>query len=421
MKFFDKYKYGSYYKKLLIACYVFYLFSIMVKLTYSVEIEEVIDHFRRDRSDVALGLTIYYFVYAAAQFGLALIIHRINIKRFLIASTMLSALSFGVIGFSSDLWQVGLILGLNGVLQSFVWGGITYIVSKYFPPEILSFSSKILATGLAVANTATYGIAAVFVQFLDWRYTFVFFAVLLAISVFYMIYRAKLTENALKNGEPEIIYIPEDNRAEYVIPHDVKFNKPLLLSFLFFLALAVTVLTYGVGNWVPGLLKNVHDFPSSLSILVALITPIVTLPATLIMYNIFDEFNRIMSISAFVGFITVTLLTLMIFVYDTNLVVALVMSALLRFFIAAYATSFSAYVTMKFEYHINGGSSALLVNALASMGAGLAPYFTGLIIEGSLGWRGYYAVLTAIAVVTLIVNLVGCIVIKKRKNLAKWL
>ena len=111
----------------------------------------------------------------------------------------------------------------------------------------------------------------------------------------------------------------------------------------------------------------------------------------------------------------------MIFVYDTNLVAATIMSTLLRFVIAAFATSSSTYVTMKFEYHINAGASALLVNSLASVGAGLAPLFTGMIIESSFGWRGYYIFLATVAIVALLINIVGYLVISKKKNLTKWI
>ena len=422
MKIFDKYRYGSYYKKLLISCYVFYFFTIAIKLTYSVQIEEIIDHFKRDRSDVALGLTIYYFVYAAAQVVLSLFIQKINIKRFLVISTLLSGVSFGIVGFTSSLWQVALILGANGIFQCAVWGGITFVISRYFPVETLSYAMKFMATGLALANAATYGVSAFFVQVFDWRYTFVFFAILLVIFTFNMVYQIKRTENALKKGEAELFFKhEEEGKGEFVVPHDVKFNKPLLLGYLFVLSFVVTTLTYGVGNWVPGLLKNVHNFPSSLSILISLITPVVTVPATILMYILFDKYNKIMRISAYVAALTASLLVLMIFIYDSNLIVATVMSTLLRFIIAAFATSSSTYVTTKFEYHINAGSAALLVNAVAALGAGIAPFFTGIIIESRFGWQGYYVALAGIAAAALLINIIGCIVISKKKNLTKWI
>ena len=130
--------------KFLFACYFFYLISIVLKMVYSAEIVEIIAAFPgATKASVGTGLTAYYFVYTAAQLIVAFIINKINIKAFMTVTTVLSALSFGAIYFFGELWQLYIILGLNGVFQSGVWGGVMYFVGKYVPREMAAFSTSV--------------------------------------------------------------------------------------------------------------------------------------------------------------------------------------------------------------------------------------------------------------------------------------
>ena len=78
MSIFNRYKYGKNYKKLLIAAYAFTLLVFAIKLVYTAQLPAVIDFFKTTKANATLGLTIYYFVYAAAQIALGFYITKIN-------------------------------------------------------------------------------------------------------------------------------------------------------------------------------------------------------------------------------------------------------------------------------------------------------------------------------------------------------
>ena len=113
-----KYKYGKQYKKLIIACLLMYIAEMCIKLPYTAQMVEMIDYFDTTRSNVALGLTIYYFAYGIGHLIISNFMDKINIRKFLVLNTVLTAISYGCISVTKELWQVCVLLGLNGFLQA---------------------------------------------------------------------------------------------------------------------------------------------------------------------------------------------------------------------------------------------------------------------------------------------------------------
>ena len=420
MKVFDKYKYGSFYKKLLLACFLFYTSSIAIKLTYSVQLVEIIRDFGVKKADAAMGLTIYYVIYAIAQVILALFIQRINIGKFFLITTILSAASFSLIGVSSELWELWLILGLNGIFQSACWGGVNFILGKYFPEDTLSFCSKFLATGTAVGNSITFAISGAFVAVSSWKYTFVFFAAFLVLAIANMLYWQKKTEKALENKDEYVFEREEKNHSSYIVPEGTVFNIRLLLLFLLTMGFITHLIFYGIGNWIPNLLFEVYHLPTSYSLLISLVMPLITVPASLFIMTVYDKTNQIARTAVISGVLLTIAFAAMCFTYSANIIYAILMSIIIKFLTQCFCSVSFAYVLMKFKHFINIGSSTLTINALASIGAGVAPFVTGLVMD-NYGWKEFYIMLTIITAFTTVVAIIGYIVIKKRKNISDYM
>ena len=118
---------------MLAICFIFYLLSFAIKLVYTCQLPAIIDDFKTTKAQASLGLTIYYFVYAFAQIVLGIFILKINMRNFLLITSLMSAISFSMIGLTDNLTVVWVILGLNGILQAGCVGGISFIFAKYLP------------------------------------------------------------------------------------------------------------------------------------------------------------------------------------------------------------------------------------------------------------------------------------------------
>ena len=423
MSLFGKYKYGKQYKLLIIAVFIYYNCIMGLKLTYSTQLVDIMDAFNETKANVGLGLTYYYFSYGAAQVVLSLFISKIDLKKFFLIMTILSAGTFSIIGFVTKLWHVTLILTINGVFQCATWGGLIHICTKSLPEDLVSFSIKLLITGYASSNALAYGVSAIF-SVISWKLSFVFWGALCIISLLYMLAKEKQVERLVKAGDEnvyDLTKLKEDKTAKaYMIPKEVKFNIVPLVILTCLSALFVQTTTYSFSNWVPNLLVEEHGFPNYLSILISLVLPLATLPVTLLMFKYLDKTNKVLDSSIFINFISVALFALMAFIFNSNPIVAITMSIILKIMTALLTVQTSTYVLAKFNYHVNTAAVALIVNSLTSAGAGLAPFISGLIMDAS-GWQAYYLFMAGLILVNLIALIVVNVKVKKEKKVDAYI
>lgn len=425
MSIFKQYKYAKNYKRLLFAAYMFNMLVFAIKLVYTAQLPAVIDFFGTTKANATLGLTIYYFVYAASQIALSFFITKINFKWYLFITSILSAISFSIIGAIDSLFAIWIIFALNGFLQAGCWGGIIFIISKYLPNETLSYSNKLLSTATTIGNAITYAISAFFVAIADWRLTFVFFGILFFISIVYLFVQIGIVDKITKRkDEYSFDYIDTNNKKgkqnnSYVLPSGIRFNVKLLLTYIIICSFLINCLNYGIGNWIPNLLKDVHGFPTALSILLTMVMPLISMLATIVMYNNFDKSNNIFLKSCILALVLLALIIVMIFGFDLSFVFAILMCVLLKFLPTAVSAGYGSYTLVKIKNYINSGSSTLVVNSGAAIAAGLMPFITGLIMD-NYGWATYYTFMAGICLITFLFIFIGIIIINKKKNINAW-
>jgi sugar phosphate permease len=109
-----------------------------------------------------------------------------------------------------------------------------------------------------------------------------------------------------------------------------------------------------------------------------------------------------------------------VFTYGLNLLFAIIVSLVLKLLVEAYMASFSSYTLMKFKNYINTGTSSLMVNSAASLGAGVIAIVSGLVMD-AFGWSNYYLFLAILCAISVAICGIGSIIIKKKSNISTWL
>ena len=404
--------------KFLFACYFFYLITIVLKLVYSAEIVEIIAAFPgATKASVGTGLTAYYFVYTAAQLIVAFIINKINIKAFMTVTTVLSALSFGAIYFSGELWQLYIILGLNGVFQSGVWGGVMYFVGKYVPREMAAFSSSLMSTGMALGTALAYGLSAFFVAVADWRWTFVFFAAISLVTLVIFLVFLKKIDAKSGAAHPEIDLSKEPEKKKLpAIPHGVHgsgMNAALIM--LIVIAFFAGCVYYSISNWVPSLLTEEYGMLSQYSMLLTIALPVCMMPGPIAASALCDRHDNKYGVCAIFSAGAFIAVFVMCFLYNASLWLALVLSIAMLFCIRGVIQVICGYFPLVLKDRINSGVSSLMFNAGACLGAALMPLLTGLIMD-AYGWRKYYIFTAAIALVTAVLIIIAALHDRKKKE-----
>ncbi len=416
-----KYKYGKQYKRLIIACLLMYVAEMCIKLPYTAQMVEIIAHFNTSRSNVALGLTIYYFSYGIGQLIISKFMDRINIRKFMVVTTVLTAISYACIAITTDLWQIWVLLGLNGFLQAEYWGGINYFIGKLVPNDCISYANKLMGIGFAISNTLVYAISGVFVALISWKATFIFSAIMLLLAIAYLYRQEKKTEDCIARGdEIEVPALDNTNTQKaFVVPAGKKINVGFIFGFCLAAGFLTNAINYGINNWIPNMLSEIHHFPNSLSIILTLVFPLVGVPCAFIMYGYFDKKGNIFLSGIVTGGIVFLIVAAFIFGYESNVLVVMLLCVLFRFFHGCYNVVYGNNTLMKLKNYINPAKTSLILNALISFSAGTMPFVTGKLLD-NLGWTNFYIAMTVVAGFCFLFSILGYIVVKKNKELSKW-
>ncbi len=377
------------------AAYFLYVISISIKMVYGAEMVEIISSFSATKAEVSLGLTFYYVAYSVGQFLLAPLIERLDMRRFIALSTLLSAVVFGLISVSGALWQVYLLLALAGFCQTGIWGGVMYFVGRYLPSELSGFASKLLGTGLAIGTVLTYGFGALFVALSGWQATFLFFAVLTVISVPVFLL-------ALRSAERTLAFVREQNRSgaasapAAASPAD---RTPLWGTVAFF-GVAVflgSCVYYGFNNWFPSLLSEVFLMPGEYAILFTLLLPLAQAPCPMVIISLAERMKSLYRTGALSALIACVLFALLFFTHRLSMVLVILLSVVSLFFMRGLNNMICTYTPLVMKGQIDPGILSLIMNATATLAAAAVPFVFALVLDSAGGWSLFFLILTGLS------------------------
>ena len=379
------------------ACFFIYLMTIAIKMCYSAQMVSIMEDFNVTKSEISKGLTIYYFIYAAAQIILAPQVKRMNMRNFLVVTSLLSAISFGCVFFCTSLQQIWVILALNGILQSGVYGGFMSLFGKYLPDGLSEYVANVVSMGVPIGTAISYGASAFFVAFFSWRHTFLFFAALTVISVFVYL----LAERRVKVILHETVTGRAPEAKERIAP---KQKSGKLVSYIVIISFLVSVIYYGMSSWVPNLLKEVHGMPEQYSILVTILVPFSMIPGPFLAARSCEKHKNYFEVGALFGVISLFVSFGLLFLYGSNIVTAILLSAVILLLLRGLLNMLCTYIPLILKKRYDTGKLSMTSNAMACIGAGIAPYVTGVIMDanGGANWGGYYLFILAFGIMSVI-------------------
>ena len=391
----------KYFLLLVISSYLLYMLSTAIKMVYSAEIVEIAPYYGVDKSSVSLGLTIFYAAYAVAQLFISVLMKKFDMRKFIVGSSVFSALSFGGIFFMSDLWQIWIILGLNGMLQAGIWGGTMYFFGRYLPDDMLSRSSAVMSTAYAVGNAMAIGSSALFVEILNLKYTFLVTAVLFFLSA---ILFGAVIRKLEKNVKPK-----EQKVTEAITVKEISKNKlNVCVAYYCLLGFVISCAYFTVSNWFPNLLKEVYNLPSSYSILLSLLIPVGMLFGPFITNGIAEKTRKPALEGVVFTVITSVIFFICTFVYAVNIVLISALTLLSMLLVRGYCNLVYSYVPLKARGIMESGKFSLLINSFASISSAIMPYLSGLVLDNS-GWEVYYYLCTGLSLFSLAILVFGVI------------
>ncbi len=408
------------YNFLIFACALVWVIMMGSKNIYTAEYIEIGNLFNVSKPQASLAMTFYFITYSAVQVLLFFYMGKVNIKWYMLISTVLSGVVTVIVALATELWQLWWILAINGILQAGVWGMCTAVLDKYLPITMKSKANMIMNIGTAASGIISYGSASLFVSFKTLASPFTFFGIILSISaiIFYIAVNncSKLHKENQKNIKDNQVETATVSEQKQSLPFTLKTSKRRTIFYIatFILSVVAHFVFYGALNWNPSMLEENFNLKTEIATIISVLAPLATTIGPVIAIYHCEKHSNFIYVGLSYSLVASIFALIMMFVYNVNIILSLGVLILYLIVLQGLVTIIFSVISYKLSQYINAGAHSGLMNAAGGISAGIAPPIFGAIIEGA-SWQINYLVIFGISIAIAATSAVILYLLKNKK------
>lgn len=236
------------------------------------------ERFQWDFRSISLMTSLFYWVYAIGQLTNGVLGDRVSSRHFVLWGIVGTACMNLLLGRSSSIAQMSILLAFNGYFQSMAWGPIVRTASHWFSDEQRNWVSGLLGTSFVFGYLISWSFSARILVWLEgWEAIFWIPSIVLFIVaiLWWLVIRDRPQDVGLALSEEE--HIDEEQPSESLAT--VIRETRLFLHNPYFLILSVITIVQGmikdgISLWVPALLSHVSGLGLVDIISYSLFTPL---------------------------------------------------------------------------------------------------------------------------------------------------
>lgn len=368
---------------LIFLCWAAYTAAYVGRLNYNASMVEILAQLDVTKEAAGTVSSFFFFAYGAGQLVNGLLSKRYNTRY----SVAISLTASCLINFAMTLCQgidtMKYLWFFNGVFQSVLWSSLIKTLSDNLADSKLSKAVMVMSTTVAAGTFAAYGFAALFSYLgLDWTIVFYVASALVgAVAVLWFIGMGTVKKENQKKEIPE-----------------TKSKNKLSLTPVFAISTAVILISAiangfikdGITTWVPSILKEEFGVPSSVSIIVTLLLPVLSIFGTTLVNALHkkqkDE-NVLNGIFYFAALILAGLIILTLNLKSVPL--TLILFGGIACLMSAVNNVITSVVPLYSRDKIDSGFAAGLLNTFCYIGSTLATSLLGKIAD-TRGWNDVF-------------------------------
>ena len=386
---------------LILLCWLVYACSYIGKVNYSANINQVMEFYNVDHSSAGLASTFFFFAYGAGQVVNGLFCKKYNLKWMIFSSLVLSGLINLIVGITNNFAIIKYLWFFNGFAMSILWPSLIRLLSESLDKSVMPKASMIMGTTVATGTFLVYSLSALFVK-INFKLSFylpacIFFVVACVwlFSCSSLIAKAK-GEN--KEDEPQIANVAEKK--------DVNYNKMLITLSICTLAIygvATNLIKDGLTTWVPSILKEQYDLGSSLSIILTLALPVVSIFANAFAIKIHSKIPDFVLQCAITFLCAGLIIGGVIAGLSLNqFIITLIGFTLVCFLVSSCNSLITSIFPLFMKGKVNSGLIAGILNGFCYLGSTISSYGLGEIAD-NFGWTMVFWVLLCVCVFVCVV------------------
>lgn len=409
---------------LLMLCWLVYTCSLIGKVNYAANITQVESFYQISHADAGMVSTFYFFAYGAGQIFNGVFCKKYNLKYVVFGSLLVSALvnlSIGLLpngqfGFIKWLWLI------NGIALSVLWPCLIRLLSETLPRSKMARASVVLGTTTATGTFLIYGLSSVYAIFSAFKLAFYTAAIIMpAVALLWLFSYSVLTKKALaetaieeENVEKTETVSPVQTAQRDKMPRDLLVTVVLLGVF----AVATNFVKDGLTTWVPSILKSSFGFTDSLSIMLTLFLPVVSIFGNVFALKMYGKTKNFVFSCGLLFLGAGALIGVVIGCLRIQLAVfTLIAFALTSFCAGSSNSTITSIFPLQMKGKINSGLVAGVLNGCCYVGSTISSYGLGLVAD-KWGWTTVFWLLFAVCVGVVAISSVYGIYngFKKRKR-----
>ena len=395
---------------LIFLCCAAYTAAYVARLNYNASMVEILSQLGTTKEAAGTVSSFFFFAYGAGQLINGLLSKRYNTKYSVTIALVASCLIYFSMTFCDGIEVMKYLWFFNGVFQSILWSSLIKTLSDNLADDKLSRAVMVMSTTVASGTFAAYGLAALF-SALKMSWTSIFYVASAVVGIVAVLWF--LGMSTIQKSKKEI------SSAEKQTKEKLSLTPIFIFSIVVILISAVTngFIKDGITTWVPSILKEEFGVPSSLSIIVTLLLPVLSIfGASLVkvLHKKHKNENVLNGIFYLAAMILSGLIILTLNLKSVPLTLALFGG--IACLMAAVNNVITSVVPLYSRDKIDSGLSAGLLNTFCYVGSTLSTTLLGIIAD-TKGWNDVFVCILIFTVVAFLVCAFSVVVKRKSKAL----
>ncbi|MBR3869224.1 MAG: MFS transporter [Clostridia bacterium] len=394
---------------LIFLCWLAYTSAYVARLNYNASMVEILSQLGTTKEAAGTVSSFFFFAYGAGQLVNGLLSKRYNTKY----SVMIALAASSVINLSMTLCSgidaMKYLWFFNGVFQSILWSSLIKTLSDNLADNKLSRAVMVMSTTVASGTFAAYGLAALF-SAISIRWTAIFYVSSAVAGVVAVVWFVGM--GSIQKEKKAIAKTENQEKKQFTLTPAFVFTVCVILIC----AVANGFIKDGITTWVPSILKEEFGVPASLSIIVTLLLPVLSIfGASLvkILHKKMKNENTLNGIFYFTAIILSALIILTINLKSAPLTLALFGGT--ACIMAAINNVITSVVPLYSRDKIDSGLSAGLLNTFCYVGSTMSTSLLGKIADTN-GWNAVFVCILIFSVAACVISFAGVLTTRKKHN-----
>lgn len=402
---------------LIAMCWLLYVTSYMGRLSYNSNQLPIAIFYGATNTEVGLATSFFFFVYGAGQIVNGFLCKHYNVRYVLSGALIIASIINFLVFLGVPFHLIKFLWLINGIAQSVLWSSLLMTLSKNLDGKYIRLSIIVMSTTVSMGTFISYGLSALFATFNGFKFSFLAGAVAMTVSaILWFFLYGKIT---LKN-QNETVKEENNDMQKQKVKSKAKMHPAVIYFFIVFgfFGIILNLMKDGLVGWVPKIMFDQFGLDQSLSILVTLLLPVLTIFGTAFVIALNKKIKDYTILMGALFVLATIMMLIVVLLFDSSLwyvvLFALAFTALLMSGANNIVTSM---LPLELRDKANSGFVAGIINGLCYVGSTLSSVVLGAMAD-AFGWKPAFALFLGLAILVVLVAF-SCALVKAINNKKK--